>query len=219
MRPPFPTAPRAVRITAHENSCPSPVQLQSGVSLIVVMILLVIVSILGIGAAQLSMMGERSSRNERDTQIAWQGAEAALMDAEFDMRGPGTSTRMGVFTQNDSSAFVLGSCGGSNSNNSVGLCDPSSVTGKPLWLSTDLAADSPAAALYGTFTSRAFTAGADGLQPAKKPRYMIEVLPDQNAFGDASGLAPKKFVYRVTAMGFGPRADIQAVTQMLFRKE
>lgn len=190
---------------------------QRGVSLIVVLILLVIISILGIGAAQLSMMGERGSRNERDLQIAWQGAEAALMDAEFDMRGPGTSSRMDVFTKNDSSAFVVGSCG--TSGNSTGLCDPSNVTGKPLWLSTDLAANEPAATLYGTFTNRAFTAGAEGLQPAKKPRYIIEVLPDKNAFGDASGRADRKFVYRVTAMGFGPRADIQAVTQMLFRKE
>lgn len=192
---------------------------QRGVSLIVVLILLVIISLLGISAAQLSMMSERGSRNERDLQIAWQGAEAALMDAEFDIRGPGTSNRMGVFTKNDSSAFVTGSCGTSDSGNSVGLCDPSTVTGKPLWLSTDLAADTPAATLYGTFTNRSFTAGASGLQPAKQPRYIIEVLPDKNAFGDASGEAEKKFVYRVTAMGFGPRADIQAVTQMLFRKE
>lgn len=190
---------------------------ESGVSLIIVLILLVIVSLLGIGAAQISLMGERGTRNERDLQMAWQGAEAALMDAEFDMRGPGTANRSSVFTKNDSSAFVVGSCG--TSDNSKGLCDPSTVTGKPLWLSTDLAADDPAAALYGAFTGRAFTAGADGLQPAKKPRYMIEVLPDTEAFGNASGGASKKFVYRVTAMGFGPRADIQAVTQMLFRKE
>lgn len=190
---------------------------EGGVSLIVVLILLVIISILGIGAAQISLMGERGTRNERDMQMAWQGAEAALMDAEFDMRGPGTANRASVFTKNDSSAFVVGSCG--TSGNSKGLCDPSTVTGKPLWLSTDLAANDPPAALYGAFTGRAFTAGADGLQPAKKPRYMIEVLPDKNAFGDASGRADKKFLYRVTALGFGPRADIQSVTQMLFRKE
>ncbi len=218
MRHPFSRDSGAVRPAAYRPPCPcAPMKPQHGVSLIVVMILLVIVSILGIGAAQLSTMGERGSRNERDLQLAWQGAEAALMDAEFDMRGPGTANRMAVFTKNDASAFVLGSCG--TSGNSTGLCDPSNVTGKPLWLSTDLAADSPAAALYGAFTGRTFTAGAAGLQPAKKPRYIIEVLPDENAFGDASGLAPKKFVYRVTAMGFGPRADIQAVTQMLFRKE
>lgn len=190
---------------------------QQGMSLIVVLILLVVISILGIGAAQLSMMGERGARNERDLQMAWQGAEAGLMDAEYDIRGPGTATRKDLFTKNDSSAFSVGTCG--NSGTGKGLCDPSTVTGKPLWLSVDLAATSPTAAIYGDFTSRAFKSGNDGLQPAKKPRYMIEVLPDRNAFGDASGRADKKFVYRVTSMGFGPRDDIQAVTQILFRKE
>ncbi len=102
MRHPFPCSARS----APRLSRPSFARggQQRGVSLIVVLILLVIISILGIGAAQLSMMGERGSRNERDLQIAWQGAEAGLMDAEFDMRGPGTSNRMGVFTKNDSSA-------------------------------------------------------------------------------------------------------------------
>lgn len=182
------------------------------------MILLVIVSLLGIGAAQISLMGERGTRNDRDYQVAWQGAEAALMDAEFDIRGPGTAKRATVFTKNDSSAFVMGACG-SSADNSKGLCDPELVTGKPLWLTVDFAATSPAAAEYGEFTERTFPSGSAGLKPAKKPRYIIEVLPDKNAFGDASGKADKKFVYRVTTMGFGPRDDIQAVSQMLFRKE
>jgi len=47
---------------------------------------------------------------------------------------------------------------------------------------------------------------------------MIEVLDDPDAFGDLS-IGKKKYVYRVTAMGFGPREDIQAVVQMVFRKE
>lgn len=190
---------------------------QRGVSLIVVMLLLAIIAILGMGAIQISMMSERGARNERDVQIAWQGAEAGLMDAEYDIRGPGTSTRKNLFTKNDSSAFALGSCG--TTGTGKGLCDPSSVTGKPLWLSVDLAAASPAAAVYGDFTARAFKSGTNGLQPVKKPRYIIEVLPDRNPFGDASGRVDKKFVYRVTSMGFGPREDIQVVTQILFRKE
>lgn len=189
-----------------------------GMSLIVVLILLVIISLLGIGAAQISLMGERGTRNDRDYQIAWQGAEAALMDAEFDMRGPGTAKRAAVFTKNDSSAFLMGDCG-SSSDNSKGLCNPELITGKPLWLTIDFAATTPSAAEYGEFTDRVFVAGSSGLRPTKKPRYIIEVLPDKNAFGDARGEADKKFVYRVTAMGFGPRDDIQAVTQMLFRKE
>lgn len=192
-----------------------------GFSLIIVMILLVIVSLLGIGAAQISLMGERGTRNDRDYQVAWQGAEAALIDAEFDMRPPGTppaSSRAAVFTKNDSSAFVMGDCG-SASDTSKGLCNPELVAGKPLWLTVDFAANTPSAAEYGEFTGRAFPAGSAGLKPAKKPRYIIEILPDKNAFGDARGGADKKFVYRVTAMGFGPRDDIQAVSQMLFRKE
>lgn len=190
---------------------------QRGVSLIVVMLLLAIIAILGMGAIQISMMSERGARNERDVQIAWQGAEAGLVDAEYDIRGPGTATRKNLFTKNDSSAFAIGSCG--TTGTSKGLCDPSTVTGKPLWLSVDLAAASPAAAIYGEFTAREFKAGTNGLQPVKKPRYIIEVLPDRNAFGDASGRVDKKFVYRVTSMGFGPREDIQVVTQILFRKE
>lgn len=187
-----------------------------GVSLIVVMILLVIISLLGIGAAQISMMGERGTRNDRDYQIAWQGAEAALTDAELDIRNTTVGTRTDVFAVNDSSAFVMGDCG--TTGTSKGLCNPEMLTGKPLWLTVDLAATSPAAAEYGDFTARSFAAGTSGLKPVKKPRYIIEILPDRNTFGDARGEAAKKFVYRVTTMGFGPREDIQAVTQMLFRK-
>jgi Tfp pilus assembly protein PilX len=59
------------------------------------LLLLVIVSILGVGAAQIATMGERSARNDRDMQVAWQSAEAALMDAEFDIHGPGTASQAG----------------------------------------------------------------------------------------------------------------------------
>jgi type IV pilus assembly protein PilX len=48
------------------------------------------------------------------------------------------------------------------------------------------------------------------------PRYIIEVIPDQ-APGTSAGTP--KFLYRVTAMGLGPRVETQAVLQMVFRKE
>ena len=194
-----------------------PMARQGGLSLVVVMILLVIVSMLGISAAQLSMMTERGARNDRDTQVAWQAADAALMDAEFDMRGPGTAPRKNLFAADTLYAFPFQSCG--NSGTSKGLCDPGELIGKPLWLSTDLAADDAPVAEYGEFTGRDFPSGSQALLPSKKPRYMIEVLPDRNAFGDASGGAEKKFVYRVTSIGFGNRTDIQSVLQMIFRKE
>ena len=57
-----------------------------------------------------------------------------------------------------------------------------------------------------------------GVQPAKAPRYIIELIVDvlERDLGTGTG-KPPSFVYRVTAMGFGPRADIQAMTQMMYR--
>lgn len=190
---------------------------QQGASLILVLLVLVIVSILGIGGAQIALMSERGARNDRDYQVAWQSAEAALLDAEFDMRGPGTATRKAVFANNVKSAFLEG-CGSKTSGDSKGLCLPS-VSGKPIWITTDFTSNNSPATEFGDFTSRIFDAGATGVRSAKKPRYIIEILDDPETFEDLNIKADKKYIYRVTAMGFGPREDIQVVMQMIFRKE
>jgi type IV pilus assembly protein PilX len=190
---------------------------ERGASLMIVLLILLVVSILGVAGAQIALMGERAARNDRDYQVAWQAAEAALLDAEYDIRGPGTATRKDLFANNSISAFVAG-CGASTSGSSRGLCLPAS-TGKPVWLTVDFLSDTSPAVDFGTFTSRAFDAGATGVRSSKKPRYIIEILDDPDAFGDTSIKANKKYVYRITAMGFGPRDDIQAVLQTIFRKE
>ena len=59
-----------------------PSRRQCGLSLIVVMLILVVVTILGIGGAQIALLGERSTRYDRDYLIATQAAEAALMSRE-----------------------------------------------------------------------------------------------------------------------------------------
>lgn len=194
---------------------------QSGASLLMVMMILIIVSILGVSGVQIAMMSEKGARNDRDMQVAWQSAEEALMDAEIDIRADGatgalTSDRQGKFTNDNITAFLDG-CGDSTSGQSHGLCLPA-VTGKPVWLSTDFASSPSSTTEFGEFTHRAFDASSTGVRPSKKPRYMIELLDDPEAFGDLS-MGKKKYVYRVTSMGFGPRDDIQAVMQMVFRKE
>ena len=194
---------------------------QRGVSLIVVLLILVIVSILGVGGAQIAMMAERGSRNDRDMQVAWQAAESALMDAEFDIHGPNTSTtkRQSTFTDmHSTNAFVIG-CGSGTTDR--GLC-ALSETGQPAWLAVDLAASGSGAksAAFGDFTGRAFAASPTGtlvgIQPAQAPRYIIEPIQDP-AERNLSVTAPIKYVYRVTAMGFGPRTDIRAVSQIIYR--
>ena len=193
-------------------------QTQRGASLIMVLLILVVVSLLGVGGAQIALMSERSARNDRDQQVAWQAAEAALIDAEVDMIDPTVSpatTRQPLFDAKNQIAFYSG-CGTATSATTVqslGLC-ALNLTGKPAWLTADFTVTGATAMTteFGKFTGRAFAAGGVGIQPALKPRYLIEVLPDP--FGDASD---PKFIYRITAMGFGPRPDIQAVLQMLYR--
>lgn len=179
-----------------------------------VMLILIVVSILGVGGAQIALMGERSARNDRDYQVAWQSAEAALLEAEFDIRGPGTSTRKDTFSNTNKAEFLDG-CG--TSGNSKGLCLPA-ATGKPVWLSANFTASDSPTTEFGDFTGRTFAASNVGVSPAKKPRYLIEILDDAEAFGNLA-IGKKNYIYRVTAMGFGPREDIQAVMQMVFRKE
>lgn len=60
---------------------------QSGISLVVVMILLVITALLGIAILRSAMMQERMSANVRDRSVAFQGAEAALRYAHEDVLG------------------------------------------------------------------------------------------------------------------------------------
>ena len=203
---------------------------QRGVSLIVVLLILVVVSVLGVGGAQIALMAERGSRNDRDMQVAWQSAEAALMDAEFDIHGPNTaaaSRRTTFDGMNNTTAFVAG-CGTSTTDKNKGLCQLP-PTGKPAWLTVDFMLDSATAptVAFGTFTGRSFASvaaggAATGVQPAKAPRYVIEPIPDilEREAGVAGKAAANKlptFIYRVTAMGFGPRADIQALNQILYR--
>ena len=184
---------------------------ERGITLIMVMIILIVVSLLGAGGAQIALMSERSARNDRDQQVAWQAAEEGLVDAEIDMWNT-ASTRRSIFDGQGLVDFPATGCG--TSGNSKGLC-ASVVTGKPAWLTQDLTDTSAGAGTtaVGAFTGRIFEAGGPGVTPAKVPRYIIEPVIAQ--IGSKSG--PPEIWYRVTAMGFGPRADIQSVVQMLYR--
>lgn len=187
-----------------------------GFSLITTLILLIVVTMLGIGASQMVLLSERSTRFDRDQQIAFQAAEAALVDAEFDIRGPNTfsSQRMASFSATSSVGFMDG-CG---TGTSRGLCLPAADGQKPVWYSVDFMDESTGAqtAKFGDFTGRTLSTGSTGIRPEILPHYIIEVIPDNTPGSNASA---QKMLFRVTAMGFGPRKETQAVLQMIFRKE
>ena len=195
-------------------------KIQSGASLIITLIILVVVMGIGVIAVQITTQGEKSTRNDRNFQVAWQAAEAALVDAEFDIRGPGTSTRKNTFKSTNVNNFVQG-CGAAGGA-TWGLCT-AVTSGKPAWLDVDFSASNSKSVPFGQFTSRNFESGDAGLKlglkPVRAPRYLIESIHDIAPLGDASYGAVQKYVYRVSAMGYGPSDNIEAMTQILFRKE
>lgn len=195
---------------------PPAVPAQRGLSLVVVLQLLLLVSILGIGATQIATMGERGARNDRDAQSALQAAEAGLADAIRDVDGPaGAVARADAFADGAGIDFAEG-CGTGPRNR--GLC-VQKLAGQPVWQEVDFT-DTTRTAGFGEFTGRAFASGAgiaQGVRPALAPRYVVEAVDDRELLDDLSEPAPR--VYRITVMGFGPRRDIQAVVQALYRRK
>lgn len=197
---------------------------QSGFSLIVSLMMLVIIMILGISGSQMAINEERGARNDRDRQVAFQAAEAALKEAEFellDVGSPpctqaggfgrmraGTST---CFDERSRIGFVLGCSTAPNE----GLCDFDAVTPAYLNPLVDFYADaqggpSPRTTRYGQRTTHAYQTPT-GSYP---PRYIIELVPKNTALASCPDpTCPHMF--RVTAMGFGANPNAQVVLQSI----
>ena len=192
---------------------------ERGFSLIVVLLLLVVVTVLGIGAAQLSLVNERSARNDRDTEIALQAAEAALIDAELDILGPNASpaSRLCLFNDRDVAPFVQGCGTGAN----LGLCAPSAPGAAPAWMTADISPSSKVAVPSGTFTGQKYLVG-QGVTPAALPRYIVEVMRNNGGWQanrlESASAGNATHLFLVTAIGFGVDAQTQLVLQTNFYK-
>ena len=186
-----------------------------GYALVMVLVILAIVSVLGVAGLQISLQSARGARNDGDFQLAWQAAEAAILDAEVEIRGTGESSRRAVFsTPPDLDAFVDG-CGSSGKN--LGLCKES-VSGRPAWLLVDFSKEGADARTVrvGQFTGRKQSSILD-LRGMKSARYVVELLKDPDDPNGSTCIDDCLYLYRVTAMGFGSRPDVQAVLQMVYR--
>jgi type IV pilus assembly protein PilX len=187
---------------------------ENGMALLIVLMLLGAGMLLGTTAAQLALLGERGARNERDMQLAWHAAQAALLDAESELANhPHLGAARSHALQPESAAFLAG-CGSDAAD--LGLC-ASQDHGMPTWLQVDFHDAASPSVPYGRFTQRSWPMDTHGIPSPHPPRYIIERLPIGSVQGDASIQGQPQFAYRITAMGFGPRPDIQAITQSVFR--
>lgn len=193
---------------------------QGGVSLVVSLLMLIAVMLLGLSATQIALQSEKASRNDRDRQIAFQAAEAALLDAEMDIENspdPDRS-RSAIFSKNDIHSFLPG-CGTGDAGIYLGLCAQAADGATPAWLAVDFLNDTAtsAAVPFGKFTGQSFQTGQGSL-PARLPRYIIELIA-YNRPGESAELATRTYFYRITAIGFGMRDATRVVLQTFYRKE
>jgi type IV pilus assembly protein PilX len=169
---------------------------QGGAALVTAMVLMLAVLVVGFSSVRAALADAQSARHERDRQVALRAAEAALLDAERELADtPPTSPRFAALA---GAGFIAG-CGKAGTD-SHGLCTHAAP---PSWQAVDLASSDPALVVYGTFSMR------DLGGVTQQPRYLVELMPFNPAFGH---------YYRITALGFGQRAGTRVVLQSLYRK-
>lgn len=192
---------------------------QAGASLIVSLLMLIVVLILSISLATMSLQGEKASRSDRDRQIALQAAEAALKDAETDIdpQVVPAGSRSNIFDPKSKLYFEEG-CAGGDTNTYQGLCLPTAEgAGVPVWQYVDLddTSSKSKSVAFGRFTGQTMVTGK-GSFPAQLPRYIIEVIPDKEPSSSAD--EESKYLFRITAIGFGANETTQVVLQSYYRK-
>lgn len=192
-------------------------------ALVFSLMMLLVIAMLGTAAAHTAFLSGKSARNDRDRQIAFQAAEAALIDAELDIEGSADSarSRSHIFLNSSALGFPGGEKPGCTSGNEsiyLGLCNQTLNAGVPAWAIVDFSGNSQSASQavpYGTFTGKRFLSG-QGMLPARAPRYVIELF-HYNKPGEAADKI--SYIYRVTAVGFGPDEKTQSALQIFYRKE
>lgn len=208
---------------------PISVRAQRGASMIMVLIMLSVIFVIGALSAQFAIFGERSARNDRDRQIAFQAAEAALLDAELDIMGPNAAAagvkRVCRFDSKKIIEFVDGCGTGSQAGMCLSIAAPGEAwrVVKGNYTSETGTGGTNKTVQYGEFTGRALPAGLVGTGgglPVKAPRYTIEAVryAGTGAANDAVGSTQQEYAFVVTAMGFGFRAETQVMLQALIYK-
>ncbi len=172
----------------------SPAQRQRGVVLVVALIMLVVITLLGVSAMQVTSLEERMAGNMRDRSLAFQSAEAALRDGER------------LLTQ-----LALPAFDGTN-----GLYQAPAVNALPVWMQAD---GRPQDAAFWNANARTYTGTVAGV--SAQPRYVIEEVARLPGVGDSlEGDTPVPDItyYRVTARGLGGSATAVVVLQSTYRR-
>jgi type IV pilus assembly protein PilX len=185
-----------------------------GTALLMCLLMIVVAMLLGMSGARIALQDERAGRNDRDRKLAFQAAEAALLDAQSDIEQPSSTPRGALFAM--AAPRFPAECG--NAGALLGLCD--GLAAGAAWQRADFTDGTTAGArtaAYGQFTGQAMQAGA-GPSQQRLPRYLIEAYADRRA-GAAADLSGNGSLYRISAMGFGAQDGTRVLLQAWYRRD
>lgn len=163
---------------------------QTGMVLVMGMVFLLIITLLGLTALTGSTLEEHMAGNTRDINVALQAAEAALRDGEADV------------------AVNVTPESGFDSTCSTGLCALRNDS-TPWWN----ASPGPTWRNYGSSTG---SPNLPGL--SRQPAYLIEQPFQISGQSLIVGAKPQSaaWAYRITAIGYGNRAETRVVLQSVY---
>lgn len=172
-------------------------QRQRGVALFLALVVLLIITILGLSGLQTTSLQERMAAGARDRDLAFQAAEAALVDGERLLENatlPPFGNGNGLYTLN--------------------------AANRPIWVGPDQQAGN------GVITYSVDRPGPGGqagalATVAQQPEYYIEQYPLTPLPGgslEAGTAADELAFFRVTARGFGGRANTVVVLQSGYQR-
>jgi len=176
---------------------------QQGVALVITLSMLLLLTLLGVMSIQTTGMQERMARNYRDVNMAFQGAEAAVKEAEDFIESVANAA---AFPESDDSPLCV-----------AGLCN--SEDGGERWSGVDW---SDGSTEYVSADTTAIQLGT-----AAEPRYVIEYVAKVTIEQDTlnignvgeGGSSGRAYIYRITARGTGGTAQSHAMIQALYGRQ
>lgn len=179
---------------------------ERGSVLVISLVILLVLTLIGIGGMSTTIMQEKMVGNARERETAFQAAEAALRDAEEEIR-----------TTIDLTKPFRPNCAG-------GYCEPAS-SGRDVWEDATLVDwesetwDSASNVIDYSSKTGPSDAVLDGV--GKQPGYILErlqvVAVGQSLLSSAPPSSGNQW-YRVTAEGYGRNPSAKAMVQSVYRK-
>ncbi len=192
---------------------------QQGAVLVLALMFLIILTLFGLAAMTGTTLEEKMAGNSRDYSTALQAAEAAMRDAEADLKGTGVTVGRAV-TASSFPIALIGSATpsgcASTGGTATGLCIIANETTQ-LYNTSSVAwtTGSTSSARYGQFT------GAIGLTGvSNQPRYVMELMQfadgrNKDRVTGASGSTDYYYI-RITARAWGANNQTQVTLQEVF---